>query len=204
MADNTRMKSIENSITDMKQMLQKFLDDADRRYDEYSHHRHLDQVRFERVEAQISTLHLKQSADNKDPPSSSVAQPFQLRNIKLDFPRFDGSDVLNWIFKAEQFFDYYGTPDTQRLIIAAVHMEKDVVPWFQMVSRNQPFQSWSLFTRALELEFGPSPYESPRPTLFKLAQTSSVLDYYTSFTALAKRSQGLSPEATLDCFISGL
>lgn len=127
-----------------------------------------------------------------------------MRNIKLDFPRFEGSDVLNWIFKAEQFFDYYGTPDTQRLIIVAVHMEKDVVPWFQMVSRNQPFQSWSLFTRALELEFGPSPYESPRPTLFKLAQTSSVLDYYTSFTALANRSQGLSLEDTLDYFISGL
>jgi len=33
-------------------------------------------------------------------------QPFQARNVKLDFPRFNGSEVLQWIFKAEQLFDY--------------------------------------------------------------------------------------------------
>lgn len=61
-----------------------------------------------------------------------------------------------------------------------------------------------MFTQALEMEFGPSPYESPRPTLFKLTQNSIVVDYYTSFTFLANRSQSLSHEATLDCFISDL
>lgn len=111
----------------------------------------------------------------------------QVHNIKLDFPRFDGTDVLQWIFKAEKLFDYYNTPDEHRLAIAAVHLEKEVVPWFQMMTRNNPFQSWVGFTRALELEFGPSPYESPRATLFKLTQTHSVNDYYMEFTALANR-----------------
>jgi hypothetical protein len=83
-------------------------------------------------------------------------------------------------------------------------MEKEVVPWFQMLSRNHPFQSWLAFTRSLELEFGPSPYESSRASLFKLQHTSSVSDYYLEFTALANRSQGVSIEALLDCFIGGL
>nr|KYP47443.1 hypothetical protein KK1_030902 [Cajanus cajan] len=61
-------------------------------------------------------------------PSTS----FQVRNVKLDFPKFDGSEVLQWIFKAKQFFDYYKTTDEQRLLIASVHLEKEVVPWFQM------------------------------------------------------------------------
>ncbi|KAI5441762.1 hypothetical protein KIW84_010995 [Lathyrus oleraceus] len=104
---------------------------------------------------------------------TTIVKPFQVRNIKLDFPRFDGSEVMNWIFRAEQFFDYYATPDNHRLTIAAVHMEKDVVPWFQMISRNAPFQSWTMFTHALEREY-------------------------------ANRSDGLNPDATLDCFLSGL
>lgn len=131
-------------------------------------------------------------------------QPFQVRNVKLDFPKFDGKDVLDWIFKAEQFFDYYETPDVDRLTIAAVHLDKDAIPWFQMMQRSQPFQSWQAFTRALELDFGPSVFDRPRANLFKLHQSGSVNEYYLEFTALANRVYGLSSDALLDCFISGL
>jgi len=33
--------------------------------------------------------------------ASSQKSPFQVRNIKLKFPRFDGKNVLEWIFRAE-------------------------------------------------------------------------------------------------------
>nr|KYP49650.1 hypothetical protein KK1_028622 [Cajanus cajan] len=143
-------------------------------------------------------------------PTNTIAHPqwtkppFQVRNVKIDFPRFDGTEVLSWIFKAEQFFDFYDTPDEHRMTIAAVHLDKDVVPWFQMITRMQPFQSWKQFTKALESEFGPSPFECPRSTLFKLFQTASVNEYYMEFISLANRVYGISPDALLDCFISGL
>jgi hypothetical protein len=124
--------------------------------------------------------------------------------VKLEFPRFDGSNVHEWIFRAEQFFDYYETPDPDRLTIASVHLDKDVVSWFQMVQRTNPFQSWIDFTRALELDFGPSIYECPRATLFKLTQTGTVAEYYLKFTSLANRVYGLSNDALIDCFVSGL
>lgn len=144
------------------------------------------------------------SAATSTPTGHHHPQPFQVRNVKLDFPRFDSFDVLQWVFKAEQFFNYYSTPDQHRLTIAAVHMEKDVVPWFKMINRNHPFQSRVSFTRALEMEFGPSPYESPRASLFKLTQTNTVAEYYLEFTSLANRSFGITPDARLDLFISGL
>lgn len=207
MADNTRMKTMENSITELTKTLQQYMVESDRRHNEYSQHRHVDLARFDRVENQLISLHSTQNSNNSNnsaQTSQASHHPFQVRHIKLDFPRFDGSEVMNWIFRAEQFFDYYETPDNHRLTIAAVHMEKHVVPWFQMISKNQPFQSWAMFTKALEMEFGPSPYEAARPNLFKLTQQTTVADYYSSFTVLANRSEGLSPEATLDCFISGL
>ncbi|MCH94634.1 transposon Ty3-I gag-pol polyprotein, partial [Trifolium medium] len=99
-------------------------------------------------------------------------QPFHTRNVRLEFPRFNGTDVLAWIFKANQFFDYYRTSDPERLTIAAVHLDHAVVPWFQMIQRETPFSSWQEFTHALELEYGPSEFERPRTALFKLAQTA--------------------------------
>jgi hypothetical protein len=52
----------------------------------------------------------------------------QVRTGKLDFPRFDGKKVMDWIFKTEQFFEYYETPDVDQLIIASVHLDHEVLP----------------------------------------------------------------------------
>lgn len=149
--------------------------------------------------SQTSTISHSSSSGTAAPPP-----PFHVRKIKLEFPRFNGKNILDWIFKAEQFFGYYHTPDPERLIIASVHLEQEVVLWFQMVTRSQPFQSWHDFTRALELDFGPSIYDCPRASLFKLQQTKFVNDYYLEFTALSNRVYGLSNDALIDCFVSGL
>lgn len=62
------------------------------------------------------------------PKIHSVLPLFQVRSVKIDFPRFDSKNVMDWIFKAERFFDYYATPDPDRLIIASVHLDHEVVP----------------------------------------------------------------------------
>jgi hypothetical protein len=54
------------------------------------------------------------------------------------------------------------------------------------------------------MDFGPSAYDCPRAALFKLSQNSTVTEYYREFNALANRVYGVSTEAFLDCFLSGL
>ncbi|WVZ18930.1 hypothetical protein V8G54_006252 [Vigna mungo] len=102
--------------------------------------------------------------------------PFQIRNVKLDFPHCDGHNVLDWIFKAEQFFVYYANDEADRLSIAS----------------------------AITLDFGPTAYECPRASLLKLNQTGTVGEYYKAFIGLANRVSGINNEALLDCFLSGL
>jgi len=58
--------------------------------------------------------------------------------------------------------------------------------------------------RAIELEFGPSLFESPRELLFKLQQHDTVFEYYSEFVALANRTNIEPQDALRDCFISGL
>lgn len=137
------------------------------------------------------------------PPHTSY-QPFHTRSVKLDFPRFDGTEPLHWLFRAEQFFAYYDTPDDQRLMIASVHMDGIVVAWFQMLQKAQQIPTWAAFARAVENQFGPSHFDSPRARLFKLQQHASAAAYYTEFMILSTRVEGMTDEAVLDCFISGL
>lgn len=140
MAENTRMKNMETAITTLTAMLQAIGEEATR-------DRSDNRARMERIEAQLSSLQQGNASPGGRNSSgfsmltSSSNPSFQVRNVKLDFSRFDGSDVLNWIFKSKQSFNYYATPDPQCLTIVAIHMEKDVVPWFQMMARNNPFQS---------------------------------------------------------------
>ncbi|CAJ2659203.1 unnamed protein product [Trifolium pratense] len=160
--------------------------------------------KFDKIHAALDILIEQTPSKQNRGDGLNNRTPFQVRNVKLEFPRFDGTKVHEWIFRAEQFFDYYDTPDHDRLTISSVHLDKDVVPWYQMVQRSHPFTSWIEFTRALELDFGPSVYDCPRATLFKLTQTGTVAEYYLQFTSLANRVYGLSNDALIDCFVSGL
>jgi len=136
---------------------------------------------------------------------TSTTSSFQVREISLKFPHFDGlTPVLEWIFKAKKFFQYHHTPDFDCVNIAAMHFKKDVVPWFQMLHRMHTIKSWTDLTSALETQFGPSPFECPMASLFKLQQTGFVSDYYLQFMHLANKSQGLSDEALINCFVGGL
>lgn len=82
--------------------------------------------------------------------------------MKLDFPKFDGFDPLQWLFRAEQFFSYYATSDAQKLTIVAVHFEGPVVPWFQMLQKANLIPTWAALAQAIEKQFGPSQFDSPR------------------------------------------
>jgi len=64
--------------------------------------------------------------------------------------------------------------------------------------------NWPSLSTAIQIQFGPSQFDNPRSDLFKLKQSSTVADYYASFTELANQSYGLDDYVLLDCFISGL
>ncbi|WVY94350.1 hypothetical protein V8G54_033438 [Vigna mungo] len=144
MVENTRLKELATEITRLKDLLAevcRITEVMERREPElqkWMEHLTLREQdaenRFQTLESTLGSLLQTETPPSTEPP------PFQVRNVKLDFPRFDGTDMQN---------------------------------------RANVFPTWVAFTRALETEFGPSPYECPSATLFKLTQTSSVHDYYT-------------------------
>lgn len=83
-------------------------------------------------------------------------------------------------------------------------MDGVVVSWFQMMQKAKLITSWSTIHKAIESQYGPSQFENPRAQLFKLTQSTSVAEIYREFMILANRVEGLSDDAVLDCFVSGL
>lgn len=145
MADNTRMKDVQAKVETMFTLM----DNNDQR--------------FKIIEQSLTNLPLIQrslagisqfieSQQITKPMGETSASPllvddysqvailqtsdyFSMRNIKIDFPRFAGSDALQWILQAEQFFYYYGVLDHHCLKITSVHLGGPMVPWFQRLQK---------------------------------------------------------------------
>nr|KYP32415.1 Transposon Ty3-G Gag-Pol polyprotein [Cajanus cajan] len=208
MAEHTRLKEIQAELKTQGSEIQRLLERfelRDRQQREYNDKKETEnQAQFDQIQATLDRLLVKKNnTQHHEESTMNVVLP--MKDISLEFPHFDGnSSVLGWVFKAEKFFNYHNTPNASRVEIAAMHFDGDVVPWFQMLQRLAAVNTWADLTRALESQFGPSPFDCPMSELFKLQQSGSVLDYYLKFMSLANRSFGLNDEALLKCFMSGL
>jgi len=157
---------------------------------------------------------MSQLEANQQPPrtplSSSAGQTPTMtasassHRLKLEVPRFDGSDPTGWTFKITQFFEYHATPDHERLTISSFYMEELALAWFQWMHRNAQLSSWPAFLHSLHTRFASSTYEDPTGLLCKLQQRTSVNAYLTEFESLANRIIGIPAQFVLSCFISGL
>ena len=53
-----------------------------------------------------------------------------IKNLKLEFPRFQGEDPTYWVYRENQFFSYHNTPEHQKVIMASYHLDGDALIWF--------------------------------------------------------------------------
>ena len=127
-----------------------------------------------------------------------------LRPPTLSLPFFDDTKPLDWLFQADQYFSFYQIQLDQRIPIMGFHMQGEALSWFKWLHNNNLLTNWHSFTRALELRFGPSTYINHQVELFKLQQTTSVMEYHSRFERLCNCVVGLTPETILNCFIYGL
>ncbi|CAB4286472.1 unnamed protein product [Prunus armeniaca] len=133
--------------------------------------------------------------------SSENRMPF----VKIEFPRFsDGDDPIEWIYKAEQYFDYFSVPSEKKVKMVSFHLDSEALQWYQWEECASSLSKWEDFTRAFCREFGSHGFEDFAESLFKLRQTGPLKDYIAEFRRLATRICDLSPTFRLSCFVGGL
>ncbi|KAF5460502.1 hypothetical protein F2P56_020366 [Juglans regia] len=124
---------------------------------------------------------------------------------KLDFPRYNGmDDPTGWICRVEQFFEFQGTKEAEKLPMAGYHLDGDVQLWYQRFKNRREGVNWEVFKYELHLRYGPSRYQNFFGDLTKLKQWGSIRDYQMEFDCLLHRAGHLSEEQQVGCFVSGL
>ena len=153
-------------------------------------------------DSEKSSAHTPRS--NKDILSNNILTLTFPKSIKLEFPKFRGEEPTAWVYKANQYFRYYKTPDPEKLLMAAFHMEGEALIWFQDGEEAGLFGNWLAFVQALQVRFGSTVYDDLMEALTRLRKTTSVITYKIQFEALSNRIKGLSESHKLSCFLSGL
>nr|GMC77790.1 Transposon Ty3-G Gag-Pol polyprotein [Ipomoea batatas] len=107
--------------------------------------------------------------------TDGVQHTSKLGSMRLDIPKFDGTDAQRWIFQIQEYFDYHQTPEPHRLQMAGFCLEGDASEWYRWMKRNRIVHGWHDFLENIEQRFGSSQYEDPLAELAKLIQTGMEL-----------------------------
>ena len=90
---------------------------------------------------------------------------------------FDGEDPNKWILKAQQFFNYFETPEGHKLEIASFHLEGKALTWYIWLKESSLVATWEDFMEALNIILMPPAFEDLVGAFTKLRQTGSVEEY---------------------------
>ncbi|XP_039133795.1 uncharacterized protein LOC120270795 [Dioscorea cayenensis subsp. rotundata] len=136
----------------------------------------------------LQTLLLNLQPGGSEPVSSAVVGPVRtekelsyLKSIrpkltKLEFPRFNGDHIYDWLFKCKQFFEFDETPDGIKVKIASLHLEGAALQWHQGYLRRRGGEnppSWGDYVTQLNTRFGNELHYDPMEELKDLRQVGS-------------------------------
>lgn len=140
----------------------------------------------------------------EQPPTPSPHHSYSTRISKVDFPRFDGTNVRDWLYECDQFFSLDPTLDMSRVRLASIHLDGLSLQWHLDYMR-QKFDicpTWNQYVADVTTRFGDA-YEDPLSNLLKIKQGSKIEDYINEFE-LALTQVNLIPEHSLSIFLAGL
>lgn len=139
---------------------------------------------------------------------SGTQQPYSgvTRLAKLDFPRFNGERVNEWLFKAEQFFSLDYTPEDLKVKISSIHFEGAAATWHQNLFESEYgdalMHDWLSYKRVLKDRFEEI-LDDPIAELKNLHETGGIMDYHEKFELIRLRVK-LPEEYLVKAYLAGL
>ncbi|VFQ72087.1 unnamed protein product [Cuscuta campestris] len=141
----------------------------------------------------------------RPPPSRTTPPSFDpAPRMRVDAPRFSGDDPTGWIFRVQKYFDYFLTPEPERLQLVAMLIDHPASEWFHYYQANNADATWQEFLEAVHQRFDSDYYENYVGLLSKLTQTSTVLEYQTAFEAILNKVSGVFDATLIAMYVAGL
>jgi hypothetical protein len=127
-----------------------------------------------------------------------------LRLLRVDVTKFDGSDPTGWVTQMEHYFSLYDITDgLAKLRYGVLHLDQERWQWWQWRKTScQGYIAWTHFVAELYKCFDTDTNHLGRLT--KLKQSGTVEYFIVSFERLAFRTKSMSDAFFRECFINGL
>jgi hypothetical protein len=123
---------------------------------------------------------------------------------KVDFPRFNGKNIRDWLYKCDQFFLLDATPANSMVRLASIHLDDLALQWHMNYMRQKfnIYPTWEQYVADITARFGDA-FEDPLSSLLQVKHSGKVQDYIDQFE-LALTQVNLLPEHSLSIFLAGL
>ncbi|WVZ05062.1 hypothetical protein V8G54_018408 [Vigna mungo] len=99
----------------------------------------------------------------------------------VEFPTFEGVDLVGWISRAEKFFEMQNFTARERMRLAYITMEGRASYWFRFWKMKTKNPSWRELTEALIRRFGRRSRCSVFEKMAAVRQRGAVEDYIQEF-----------------------
>ncbi|GAU25735.1 hypothetical protein TSUD_216660 [Trifolium subterraneum] len=142
--------------------------------------------------------------NNSGGARSDNQNAYATRISKVEFPRFDGKKVRDWLYKCDQFFLLDETPESSRVRLASIHLDGLALQWHLNYMRQKfdIYPSWQQYISDVTTRFGEA-YEDPLSSLLQIKHVGKIQDYIDQFE-LALTQVNMIPEHSLSIFLAGL
>ncbi|RRT76888.1 hypothetical protein B296_00010864 [Ensete ventricosum] len=138
-----------------------------------------------RLGQSLSPTRSQQGESPDRPPREEEHAMDPTSTHKVDFTRWEDGDPTGWLSRAERYFHYDRTPEASMVEITTIHLEGDIIQWYNWIECTQGVPTWRQFKSSLLIRFGSSEYESIDGQLAKIRQTSTIQEYQTRETPVS-------------------
>ncbi|KAJ4745598.1 polyprotein [Rhynchospora pubera] len=127
---------------------------------------------------------------------------------RLDFPSFDGSDVLTWEEDCDFYFDVFQTPEIYKTRMVVTHFTGDARDWYRGFKQTNPHPPWPILVEETKSRFITMDVDNPLDDFRRVIHSGKVEEYIKSFEKVKSRLMS-STKVTDDsfylmAFLSGL
>lgn len=128
------------------------------------------------------------------------------RFSKIEFPKFDGTKIKEWLGKAEQFFSIDNTSEEKKVGIASMHFVDEAATWNLALMQEDldavVLSSWREYKSILKERFEEA-LDDPIAELKELRETAGIAEYNAKFELIRTRLK-LFEEYLLSAYLAGL
>ena len=107
----------------------------------------------------------------------------------MEFPQFDGQDILSWLFWCDRFFEIHQTPEEQKVKLASTYLDnKTFYQWHCSLKRRLHgcLPIWEEYIGMLKDYVG-TPLKTPMEDLIYLRQTGDLASFNADFDLITAK-----------------